>query len=91
MALREIAAIKKQGSSSIAEGMSNVDVEPQFEHAMVHGAKTFGSAGRLSWLSKQLFGNNPAPYSKMTRSTTVSFPGEEENTAQLPQSARGGM
>ena len=89
MALRELAALKKQGSTPIAEGMSHVDVEPQFEHAMVHGAKTFGSAGRLSWLSKQLFGGAPAPYSKITRQTTVGFPGEDDNIAQLPQSGRG--
>ena len=71
-----------------AEGMPNVDVSDNFAEANVHSSKTMGSAGRLSWLSRSLFGKSPAAYSKITKSSTVSFPGEDENAAQLPQPGR---
>ena len=84
-----LAELKNIASKPAAEGMPNVDVSDNFAEANVHSSKTMGSAGRLSWLSKSLFGKGtPAAYSKMTRSTTVAFPGEDENTAQLPQPGR---
>lgn len=72
------------------EGMPNVDVSDKFAETNPHSSKTMGSAGRLSWMSKSLFGSAPASYTKTTRGSTVSFPGEDENTAQLPQPARAG-
>lgn len=83
--------LKKIASPPAAEGMPNVDVSDNFAEANVHSSKTMGSAGRLSWLSKSLFGKGtPAAYSKITKASTVSFPGEDDNTAQLPQPGRAG-
>jgi len=82
--------LKKITPPPAAEGMPNVDVSDNFAEANVHSNKTMGSAGRLSWLSKSLFGKSPAAYSKITKASTVSFPGEDENTAQLPQPGRSG-
>jgi hypothetical protein len=86
MPTKELAGITPK---PIIEGMPNVDVNNEFAEANVHSGKTMGSAGRLSWLSKSLFGKGtPAAYSKITKASTVSFPGEDENTAQLPQPGR---
>jgi len=82
--------LKKITPPPAAEGMPNVDAPEPFAEANVHSNKTMGSAGRLSWLSKSLFGKSPAAYSKITKASTVSFPGEDENTAQLPQPGRSG-
>jgi len=81
-----LAELKNSIPKPSIEGMPNVDAPEPFAEANVHSSKTMGSAGRLSWLSKSLFGKGtPAAYSKITKASTVSFPGEDENTAQLPQ------